>query len=276
MVDDLQGLSRDDLEAYYRLRDLLHATGGAAIAFSGGVDSTLLLDVAKGVLGMRTMAITAVSPLFPKDEQDFAESFAGKNRIRQIKLKAPDLSSPCFAQNPPDRCYHCKKQMFERAREEASRYSMKLVDAANVDDLAEYRPGMKAASELEVLSPLLEAGFDKARIRRVAKERGLPNWNAPSQACLATRFPVGTALTEDLLDTVYRAERAIKDLGFSQVRVRCHNGLARLEVGEDEMEKLLEKETRQKVHELLLKEGFAMITADLGGYQSGSMNPAQS
>lgn len=273
MITDPESLSDQDREAYYRLRDILHATGGAAVAFSGGVDSSFLLDVARGVLGMRCMAIMARSPLYPLDEQEFAVRFARERRIKLVEIEGPSLDSSFFAKNPPDRCYHCKKAVFGKAKEEASRYSMKLADATNLDDLSDYRPGLAAASELEILSPLVEAGFDKARIRRLSKEQGLENWNAPSQACLATRIPHGSAVTEELLAIIYRGERAIKELGFSCVRVRYHNGLARVEVGPDELGKLLEEETRNKVRNRLLQEGFSFVTADLKGYRSGSMNP---
>ncbi len=271
---DGDGLDRDDEEAYHRLRDIVHATDGAAVAFSGGVDSTFLLDVAGGVLGLRCMAITAFSPLYPLVEQEFAVRFAKKNRIKHIRIDGPSLSSPCFADNPRDRCYHCKKEIFTQAKKKASRYSMQLVDATNVDDLADYRPGLQAASELGVSSPLKEAGFDKARIRRLAKKRGLPNWDAPSQACLATRIPHGTPVTEELLGRIDRAERLMKDLGFSSVRVRCHAGIARIEIAPEEFEKIIKEYPRRKILSRLFEEGFDFVTVDLAGYKSGSMNPA--
>jgi len=265
-------MTREDREAMQRLRDIIRGYGPAAVAFSGGVDSTFLLAVAHEVSGPRVMAITAVSPLYIAEEIEFARQFAAAQEIKHVLVPGADLSSSCFAANPEDRCYHCKLLVLQKAREIAAQHGMQvLMDATHQDDLGDYRPGFKAVTELGVKSPLLAAGIIKAQIRRLSREMGLP-WDRPSQACLASRFPYGTAITAERLEQVSRAERVLRELGFRVARVRYHGAAARVEVGEDEIARLLEVETRRAVHDGIREAGFKYVALDLQGYRTGSMN----
>ena len=261
-----------DIEAKLaRLRTLLRETGGIAIAFSSGVDSTFLLKVAHEELGERAIAVTARSHSLPKREQDEAAAFCAREGIRQVVVDSEELAIPGFRQNPTNRCYLCKKELFTKILEIARAEGLSAVaEGSNMDDLGDYRPGLQAVRELGIRSPLREAGLTKAEIRELSRALGLPTWNKPSFACLASRFPYGEEITVERLARVERAEQYLLDLGFGQVRVRSHADLARIELCAADIPKAIEQ--REKRHAALKGLGFAYVALDLQGYRTGSMN----
>ena len=258
---------------FRRLLSDLKSLGSAAVAFSGGADSTLLLLAAKKALGDKVLAITAFSPLYPAKETALAKKLAKKIGVKQILLRTSELSDPTFTANPPDRCFHCKKNLFAAIKKIAKAKKIRwILDGTNVDDAGDYRPGKKAAQKAGVLHPLAKAGLTKQDIRDLSKKFGLPTWNKPALACLASRIPYGTPINLKSLRAIGRAEEFLKSLGFTQVRVRHHWPIARIEVLPDELPRFWKKGVREKVEQALKKIGYAFVTLDLAGYRTGSLN----
>ena len=254
------------------LKDRIRSLGGIAVAFSGGVDSAFLLKAAHDTLGDRAIALTVYANVIPQRERRESEEFCGKEGVEQIILTKDVFSVEGFAENPPHRCYICKKALFSSMKEIAAEKGMILADGSNTDDMGDYRPGMRALSELGIISPLRDAGLSKADIRTLSRELGLSTWGKPSYACLASRFVYGETISEERLAMVDQAELLLLNLGFHQVRVRIHGELARIELHPSEFDKLLEASVRQTIVKTLRELGFRYVTMDLQGYRTGSMN----
>ena len=243
-----------------------------AVAFSAGVDSTFLLKVAHEVLKDRMVAFTLHLQAMPSHELCEAKVFCQKEGIRQIVLDVDVLTIPHFCENPSDRCYHCKKAMFTRLIEAAAGLGFAhVVEGSNVDDMQDYRPGMRAISELGIASPLKEAGLTKQEIRELSNEMGLPTWNKPSFACLASRFAYGQTITPEGHRMVEQAEAKLASYGFRQYRVRVHDQLARIELEEDQISRFMQPEIYQEVVPYFKSLGFLYVTLDLDGFHSGNM-----
>jgi uncharacterized protein len=256
-----------------RLETLLADLPSALVAFSGGVDSTFLVRVAHGVLGDRCVALTTVSPTTPADDLAEAKRLARAIGIAHIVVDANELTIPGYAENPTNRCYFCKDNLFTICAAEAERRGLTVVlDGANVDDLTDHRPGLIAAAEKGVRHPLVEAEFTKADVRAASRALGLPTWDRPASPCLSSRFPYGTRITEERLARVEAAETFLRGLGFRELRVRFHDQVARLEVPVEEMPRLVEPAMRDAVVSELRRLGFVYVALDLAGFRSGSLN----
>ena len=258
-------------EKYEKLKEYLKSLESVAVAFSSGVDSTFLLKTAHDVLGDKAIAVTAQSCSFPKRELDEAIAFCEKENIRHIIFEFDELEVDGFSQNPVNRCYICKKAIFKNIIKIAKENLIEnIVEGSNTDDDGDYRPGQQAVKELNIKSPLRFAELSKEEIRTLSKELGLPTWKKQSFACLSSRFVYGETISREKLIMVDKAEQLLLDMDFTQVRVRIHNNIARIEVNPNEFEKLLEN--REQIVSSLKKYGFVYVTMDLTGYRTGSMN----
>ena len=258
---------------YEKLKQILGEMGKALVAFSGGVDSSLLLKTAQDVLGGGILAVIASSATYPEEEQQEAVKLAEFWGVRYRIIHTDELDNPEFVKNPPTRCYFCKNELFSRLKEMAEAEGIPYVcDGANKEDLGDFRPGSEAAKELGIRSPLQEAGLVKAEIREISKWLGLSTWNKPSLACLSSRFPYGTEIDLDSLKQIAQAEAYLRSQGFKQVRVRHHGQIARIEVESEEIERLLDPDFRRTLAVRLKSYGYSYVTVDLEGYRTGSMN----
>ena len=257
------------------LKSELARMGKLAVAFSGGVDSTFLLKVSHDVLKNNVIAVTARSSTYPEREFTEARSFIEKLGIEHVVIVSEELDIEEFSRNPVNRCYFCKRELFAKIKEIARRYGIEYIaDGSNLDDLDDFRPGMKALNEFNVISPLKDAGMTKDDIRKLSKEMELPTWDKPSFACLASRFPYGHEITREKLKMVEKAEQFLIDLGFKQVRVRHHGDIARVEVSSAERRKFFNEPLMDRVYDELKGIGFSYVALDLKGYRTGSMNEA--
>jgi uncharacterized protein len=256
------------------LHSILHGMQSVAIGYSGGVDSTLLLKVAVDALGDRTVAMIGRSATYPTREFEEAQSLAASMGARIVVVDTEETDDLKFRENPPDRCYYCKTELFGKLAELAEKEGIPwIADGTITDDVGDFRPGMKAKAEKNVRSPLLEAKLSKAEVREISKHLGLPTWDKPSFACLSSRFPYGTGITEENLTRVDRAETILRDFGFRNFRVRFHDAnTARIEVGPQEIGRFLTDGTRETIVGQLKSLGFTYVTLDLQGYRTGSMN----
>ncbi len=260
-------------EKYKILKDHIKSLGSVAVAFSGGVDSTLLLKVAHDVLNNNAIAVTASSSSFPERELNESKNFCDENNIKQIIIYSDELNIPGFKNNPENRCYLCKKELFTEILKTARENNIAhVIEGSNIDDLGDYRPGLQAIDELNIKSPLRFAKFSKTEVRQLSWELGLKTWDKPSFACLASRFVYGETITEEKLKMVGRAEEFLINLGFRQVRVRIHENIARIEINPEDFGKIIQADNRIKIYDALKNLGFSYVTLDLKGYRTGSMN----
>lgn len=267
------GTEENTQEKLERLKQYFSELGKVAIAYSSGVDSTFMLKVAHDVLGDYAVAVTVNAAVFPKRESQEAVTFCKAEGIRHFVVPFQPLEVEGFVKNPPERCYICKKAIFREIVDTANAQGIYYVaEGSNMDDLGDYRPGLKAVYEMGILSPLREIGLTKAEIRVLSKNLGLATWEKPSYACLASRFVYGEKITEEKLLMVDKAEQQLFDMGFHQMRVRMHGQMARIEVPVEAFSLLMEEENRVKILERLKQIGFTYVTMDLAGYRTGSMN----
>jgi uncharacterized protein len=257
---------------FKNLIEILTDMQSAVLAYSGGVDSTFLLKALQ-ISGIKILAVTAVSETTPSIDFLTAKKMTSEFGIEHRVIKTEELSIEEFVNNTPDRCFFCKDELFKKLSDIASSEGYRCVlDGSNVDDTSDFRPGRIAATKYNVRSPLIEAGITKEEVRKLSRQLGLSTWDKPSSPCLSSRFPYGQRITKEALQRVEKAEDFLRSLGFHEIRVRDHNGIARIEVGEDEIELLLMPEKRKIISETLKSLGYKFISVDLDGYKTGSMN----
>ncbi|MFC2169483.1 ATP-dependent sacrificial sulfur transferase LarE [Acidobacteriota bacterium] len=262
-----------NLSKLERLKAIIKDMGKVLVAFSGGVDSTFLLKVAKDVLEDNVLAVIASSETFPEKEKDMAVALAEEMDVRYMVIHTLELENPEFVNNPPQRCYFCKMELFSKLKDIAKSEGIPYVlDGTNIEDTGDFRPGAKAAEELGVHSPLREANLNKNEIRYLSRQLGLSTWNKPSMACLSSRFPYYTEIDRESLKQIAKAEGYLRTLGFLQLRVRHHNQIARIEISPEELPKVMESGIRERIVENLKRFGYHYVTLDLAGYRTGSMN----
>jgi uncharacterized protein len=256
-----------------QLKKNLARADSVLVAFSAGVDSTFLLKTAHMVLGDRAIALTATSATVPPGELEAAKAFASSLGCRHIMIDSHEMENPSFAQNPVNRCFFCKDELYRICQDQARRLGVSIiVDGTNLDDLKDHRPGLKAADAFGIRHPLVEAEMTKDDIRRYSRELGLTTWDKPSSPCLSSRFPYGTEITLEKLKKVGACEVFLKELGFREFRVRYHDDLARIEVAAGELDRFLERPMREAVVRRFKQAGFKYVSLDLQGFRSGSLN----
>ncbi len=261
-------------QRYQNLQALLEEMGSVVVAFSGGVDSTFLLKVARDVLGAeQVLALTATSPTYPQFEFEQSQSLAAGMGVRQVVVESNELEIPGFSQNDPRRCYYCKSELFTICRDKARELGFKdILDGSNLDDLKDYRPGREAACELAVRSPLMEAELTKDDIRQLSRRLGLPTAEKQPFACLSSRFPYGTEITAERLKQIDRCETFLRLHDFRNYRVRYHGETARIEVAPGEISRFMDEALRSELVKEFKEAGFTYVALDLQGYRTGSMN----
>ena len=272
----MKALISDDAESKERrLRKLISSFDSVIVAFSGGADSAYLAYVANAELGVRALAVTGDSASYPSFQRDLADKLVASFGIKHEIVFTEEFQDSNYTSNPPNRCYFCKTELYSKLSRIASDRGFAVIcDGANAGDSGDYRPGQQAAREHGVRSPLAECGMSKAEIRELSRRAGLPTWDEPASACLSSRIPYGQPVTIEKLSMVDRAENALKDLGFRQVRVRHHDDVARIEIGADELARALAPEAASRISRALKTIGFRYVTIDLEGYRMGSLNEA--
>lgn len=269
----LEAPDKELLDKYDRLKEYFKSLNSVAIAFSSGVDSTFMLYTAREALGDNCIAVTATSCSFPKRELNEATEYCKTLGVRQFVVESEELGIEGFSQNPPNRCYICKKELFQKIIKIALENNIaSIAEGSNLDDLGDYRPGLQAVAELGVKSPLREVGFTKHEIRVLSAYLGVPTATKQSFACLSSRFPYGETINKEKLMMVDKAEQLLLDMGFEQFRVRIHGKVARIEILPQDFPRMLDEDTRATVYDKLQENGFDYVSLDLKGYRTGSMN----